>query len=187
MRNLDPVYVDVTQSATDILRWTSTAEGRAMRATGEAPLRLADDTIYPQTGKLEAAEPQVEPTTGMITLRMTYQNPDHMLLPGMYVEVDLPQAVARNAIALPQNAVMRDRTGNAYVWTVENGTVAQRTVQIAQASGNRWIITEGLTGGEEVITSGFQKTAVGAPVQIVPDAAAPAGAPETGKTEAGAN
>lgn len=168
IRALDPVYVDVTQSATDILRLTSTPEGREMRATGEARLILADGSEFAQKGRLEAAEPQVEPTTGMITLRMTFPNPDHILLPGMYVEVDLPQAIARNAVALPQNAVMRDRVGNAYVWVVDEGKVAQRPIQVASSSGNQWIVTDGVKAGDQVITSGFQKTAVGAPVEIVP-------------------
>lgn len=175
IRDLDPVYVDVTQSATDILRLTTTPEGREMRATGEAALRLADNSTYPQKGRLEAAEPQVEPTTGMVTLRMTYANPDHTLLPGMYVEVDMPQAIARGAIALPQNAVMRDRGGNAYVWIVEDGKVAQRPVHLATSSGNTWIVTDGVRAGDQVITSGFQKTAVGAPVTIVPAEGGPAG------------
>lgn len=174
IRALDTVYVDVTQSATDILRLTSTAEGREMRATGDASLILADGSIYHETGHLAAAEPNVEPTTGMITLRMTFQNPDHLLLPGMYVEVDLPQALARASFALPQNTVMRDRSGNAYVWVVDNGTVAQRPVQIATSSGSDWIVTKGLKDGDQVISSGFQKTAVGAPVEIVPADGAPA-------------
>ncbi len=169
IRALDPVYVDITQSATDILRLTSTPEGRQMRATGEATLVLADNSTYYAKGKLEAAEPQVEPTTGMVTLRMTYPNPDKILLPGMYVEVDLPQAMARDAIALPQNTVMRDRSGGAYVWVVEDGKVAQRPVHIATTSGNNWVLRDGVKPGDQVITSGFQKTRVGAPVQIVPD------------------
>jgi len=174
IRALDTVYVDVTQSATDILKLTSTAEGREMRATGDASLILADGSVYHETGHLAAAEPNVEPTTGMITLRMTFQNPDHLLLPGMYVEVDLPQAMARGAFALPQNTVMRDRSGNAYVWVVEGGTVAQRPVQIATSSGSDWIVTKGLQDGDQVISSGFQKTGVGAPVEIVPAEGAPA-------------
>ncbi|PTV93907.1 membrane fusion protein (multidrug efflux system) [Rhodobacter aestuarii] len=190
IRALDPVYVDVTQSATDILRMTSTPEGREMRATGEATLILADGSIFPQKGRLEAAEPRVEPTTGMVTLRMTFPNPDHVLLPGMYVEVDLPQAQAKGAFKLPQNAVMRDRSGDAYVWTVEDGHVAQHSVEVAAPSGNKWIITGGLESGAQVITSGFQKTGVGAPVQVVPAGApggAPQGAPEGAAPEAEAH
>jgi len=181
IRALDTVYVDVTQSATDILRLTSTAEGREMRATGAARLILADGSIYHETGHLAAAEPNVEPTTGMITLRMTFQNPDRLLLPGMYVEVDLPQSMARGAVSLPQNTVMRDRTGNPFVWVVDNGTVAQRPVQIATSSGSDWIVTNGVRDGDQVITSGFQKTAVGAPVEIVPADGADAGAAAPGE------
>ncbi|RBP89280.1 membrane fusion protein (multidrug efflux system) [Rhodobacter sp. 140A] len=181
IRALDTVYVDVTQSATDILRLTSTAEGREMRATGAARLILADGSIYHETGHLAAAEPNVEPTTGMITLRMTFQNPDRLLLPGMYVEVDLPQSMARGAVSLPQNTVMRDRTGNPFVWVVDNGTVAQRPVQIATSSGSDWIVTNGVRDGDQVITSGFQKTAVGAPVAIVPADGADAGAAAPGE------
>ncbi|HEY0212719.1 MAG TPA: efflux RND transporter periplasmic adaptor subunit [Paenirhodobacter sp.] len=172
IRALDPVYVDVTQSATDILQLTSSAEGRETRRTGEAALILPDNSIYAAKGRLEAAEPQVEPTTGMVTLRMTYPNPDMILLPGMYVEVDLPQSVAHDAIALPQSTVMRDRAGSAYVWVVADGKVAQRPVHVATASGNNWVLSDGVQPGDQVITSGFQKVAVGAPVQIVPDQAA---------------
>jgi membrane fusion protein (multidrug efflux system) len=168
IRALDPVYVDVTQSATDILRLTSTPEGRAMRATGEAGLILADGSAYPGKGRLEAAEPRVEPTTGMVTLRMSFPNRDHTLLPGMYVEVDLPQAMARGAFALPQNVVMREPSGGAYVWVVEEGKVAQKPVTIASASGSDWIVTSGLSEGDQVISSGFQKTGPGAPVTVVP-------------------
>lgn len=178
IRNMDRVHVDVTQSAVDILRWTSTLEQRDMRANGEAEMTLADGSIYPSKGKLAAAEPQVEPTTGMVTLRMTYPNPDHVLLPGMYVEVDLPQAVAKGAISVPQNAVMRDRAGGATVWIVENDAVAVRPVEILTSEGNHWIISAGLAAGDQVITSGFQKAGPGAPVAIVPAAgAAPAEAP----------
>lgn len=187
IRALDTVYVDVTQSATDILRLTSTAEGREMRATGAARLILADGSIYHETGHLAAAEPNVEPTTGMITLRMTFQNPDHLLLPGMYVEVDLPQSMARGAVSLPQNTVMRDRTGNPFVWVVDNGTVAQRPVHIATSSGSDWIVTDGVREGDQVITSGFQKTAVGAPVEIVPAEGAAAGAATGGAAQGEGN
>jgi len=168
IRALDPVYVDVTQSATDILRLTSTPEGRAMRAVGEAGLILADGSAYPMKGRLQAAEPRVEPTTGMVTLRMSFPNPDHILLPGMYVEVDLPQALAKGAFALPQNVVMREPSSGAYVWVVDQGKVAQKPVTVATSSGTDWIVTSGLSEGDQVITSGFQKTGPGAPVAVVP-------------------
>lgn len=179
IRDLETVHVDVTQSAVDILRWNSSPEGRELRSLAEASMILADGSIYPVAGKLAAAEPQVEPTTGMVTLRMSYPNPDHLLLPGMYVEVNLPQAMAKSAIALPQNAVMRDRSGAATVWTVEEGVVAARPVEILAAEGNTWILSGGLEDGAQVITSGFQKTGPGAPVVVLPaDGQAPQKAAE---------
>ncbi|MFC3311457.1 efflux RND transporter periplasmic adaptor subunit [Falsigemmobacter intermedius] len=176
IRQLDPVHVDVTQSAVDLLRYTSTPEGREMQNTGEAEMTLSDGTSYSVKGRLSAAEPQVEPTTGMITLRMTYPNPDHVLLPGMYVEVHLPQAIVRGSALVPQNAVLRDRSGATSVWVIENGAVAVRPVKVAGTAGNEWVIQEGLKAGDQVITSGFQKTGPGAPVTPVPEggAAAPA-------------
>lgn len=173
IRNLDTVYVDVTQSYADILRWGQ-AQGKG--DLGDVTLTLGDGSVYPVMGKLQAAEPQVEPTTGMVTLRMTFPNPDHILLPGMYVEADLPQSRLSNAVVLPQNTVMRERGGNALVWVVDNGMVAVRQVQIASASGTNWIVTEGLKSGDQVITAGFQKVAPGAAVQIVPSAAEAAAA-----------
>lgn len=166
IRALDPVYVDVTQSANDLLRWTSSPEGRAMRATGQAALILATGETYPLKGELSAAEPQVEPTTGMITLRITFPNPDKVLLPGMYVEVDLPQAIARGAFLVPQQAVMRDREGTARAWVVEDGKVAERELSVLASVDGHWVVTAGLAPGDAVVTSGFQKAAPGAPVAI---------------------
>ena len=166
IRALDPVYVDVTQSANDLLRWTSSPEGRAMRATGQAALILATGETYPLKGELSAAEPQVEPTPGMITLRITFPNPDKVLLPGMYVEVDLPQAIARGAFLVPQQAVMRDREGTARAWVVEDGKVAERELSVLASVDGHWVVTAGLAPGDAVVTSGFQKAAPGAPVTI---------------------
>lgn len=177
IRALDPIHVDVTQSATDLLRWTSSAEGRAMRASGEARLTLANGAVYPLTGELRAAEPQVEPTTGMITLRISFANPDRVLIPGMYVEVELPQAVARGAVLVPQEAVMRDRAGGAHVWVVRDGQVAVRDLTILTAAGHDWVATGGLAPGEAIITSGFQKIAPGAPVTIAAEAGGDASPP----------
>lgn len=183
IRELDQVHVDVTQSAVDILRWNATLDNLGMRTEGEATLTLADGSIYPAKGKLAAAEPQVEPTTGMVTLRMSYPNPDHMLLPGMYVEVDLPQAMAKGAVAVPQNTVMRDRTGGAFVWIVEDSKVALRPVEVMTSEGNLWILSSGLKDGDQVITSGFQKTGPGATVAVMPAAGEAPPAAEAPKAE----
>ncbi|MFB9948711.1 efflux RND transporter periplasmic adaptor subunit [Rhizobium puerariae] len=166
IRALDPIYVDVTQSATDLLRWNASGGAAAFGAAGTASMILPDGTTYLHKGELKAAEPQVVPTTGMVTLRITFANPDHMLLPGLYVEVELPQAIAKNAILVPQNAVMRNTKGEAYAWVVEDEKVAVRPLTILTNSGNTWVTTAGLKAGDKVITSGFQKIAPGATVKI---------------------
>ncbi|MDO5704013.1 MAG: efflux RND transporter periplasmic adaptor subunit [Paracoccus sp. (in: a-proteobacteria)] len=170
IRALDPIYVDVTQSASDLLRWQSEA-GSGKTPDTQATLILPSGDIYTHQGHLEAAEPQVEPTTGMITLRITIPNPDGLLLPGLYVEVELPQGTVPDTYLVPQNAVMRDRSGAAHAWVVEDGKVAVRPLTVLTASGNSWVITAGLKPDDQIITSGFQKIAPGAEVQIVNDAA----------------
>lgn len=185
IRALDPVFVDVTQSAGDLLRWKSPGDARDFLKSAEATMILPNGTTYGQKGKLQAAEPQVEPTTGMITLRISFANPDFYLLPGLYVEVELPQAIEKNAILVPQSAVMRDTTGGANVWIVEGGAeggkVAVRPVTIMGASGSNWVVTSGLNTGDQIVTSGFQKAGPGADVVILPpEGAAAAAAPAEG-------
>jgi membrane fusion protein (multidrug efflux system) len=166
IRTLNPIYVDVTQSATDLLRWSAGGGAGAFDESVMASMILPDGTRYAQKGQLRAAEPQVEATTGMVTLRLTFANPDERLLPGLYVEVDLPQVVVKGAILVPQSAVMRDRNGQAFAWVVENGKVAVRRLTILTSVEGKWVITSGLQEGEEVITSGFQKIVPGAAVRI---------------------
>lgn len=177
IRTLDPIYVDVTQSANDLLQWASSQESRNQMGQTTAEMTLPNRAVYDHKGELKAAEPQVEPTTGMVTLRISFPNPDFLLLPGLYVEVVIPQAEQKDAILVPQNAVMRDQQGNANVWVVEEGKVAVRPVTVLTASGNSWVISQGLKTGDQVVTSGFQKAAPGAAVEIAPaenNGAAPA-------------
>src|SRR5690606_128333 len=110
IRTLDPIYVDVTQSATDLLEWRNDPETRQMQMPDDARMILPNNRIFDQMGELRAAEPQVEPTTGMVTLRIAFPNPDFRLLPGLYVEVELPQAHAEAAVLLPKNVVTRDES-----------------------------------------------------------------------------
>lgn len=168
IRVLDPVYVDVTQSANDLLRWNTPGKMRDYVQTAEASMILPDGKIFSHKGQLKAAEPQVEPTTGMVTLRISFGNPELVLLPGLYVEVELPQATEKNAILVPQSVVMRDARGGASVWVVDGGKIAVRQVTVLGASGSNWIVTAGLKAGEQIVTSGFQKAAPGAEVQIAP-------------------
>lgn len=174
IRALDPVHVDVTQSANDLLRWQQTQHGTRPESR-QATLILPTGDEYPLRGELRAAEPQVEPTTGMITLRISIPNPDHLLLPGLYVEVILPQAEEKGIYLVPQSAVMRDTQGTPHAWVVENDTVAVRTLEVLTSEGGNWVVTGGLQPGDRIVTSGFQKTGPGAPVTVVPDQP-PAGA-----------
>ncbi len=166
IRKLDPVYVDVAQSAADLVRW----KRKGPKAAGanidtRVKLTLADRTAYDQTGELTAAEPHVDELTGVVTLRLQFPNPDEMLLPGMYVQVEMPQGVIDNAVLVPQEAVSRDRRGNptAMVVTADN-VVEQRTLTIISDRDSDWIVTDGVATGDKVIVEGLQKIAVGAAV-----------------------
>ncbi|GGE33405.1 hemolysin D [Primorskyibacter flagellatus] len=174
IRTLDPVYVDVTQSAADILRWrrSGAAPSMAEEMSYDVILTLADGTAYEQAGKLAAAEPHVKEETGTIVLRLSFANPDRFLLPGMYVQVEMPQGTIDNAVRVPQIAVSRDRRGQptAYAVNAEN-VVEQRTLTVLQDLGTDWIVTEGLAAGDRVIVAGLQKVGPGATVNPTEQAA----------------
>ncbi|KQQ46180.1 hemolysin D [Rhizobium sp. Leaf311] len=179
IRALDTIYVDVTQSVNDLLRWNSDKRAGGGQAMSVATMILPNGQTYPIRGDLKAAEPRVEPTTGMVTLRISFSNPDHKLLPGLYVEVELPQAVTKNATLVPQSAVMRDAKGQSSVWLVEDGKIVPRPVTVVAGAGNRWVTSDGLKAGDKIVMTGFQKAKPGAPVEIdtqpVAQPAAPAG------------
>ncbi|PTQ69326.1 efflux RND transporter periplasmic adaptor subunit [Celeribacter persicus] len=167
IRALDPVYVDVTQAASDMLRWRRMGSGTEFSETlGQTvSLTLADGSSYEYKGELSAAEPYVNEDTGTIVLRLSFPNPDHFLLPGMYVQVEMPQGVVPNAVRVPQEAVTRDRRGRPMVLVVNaESVVEQRVLDVVSDQGTDWIVTGGVTAGERVIVAGLQKTAAGATV-----------------------
>ena len=183
IRNIDPVYVDVTQSAAELLDWR---RGNAEKRLGDTPrevkLTLADGSIYDQTGTLTAAEPDVDQQTGVVVLRMAFDNPDRLLLPGMYVRVEMPTGIAKGAFLVPQEAVSRDRRGQPLAMVVNgDNVVEQRQLTVLQDRGSDWIVSEGLSAGDRVIVMGLQKAAPGAPVtpqeQAAPDAKSEDAAP----------
>ena len=176
IRKLDPVYVDVAQSAADLVRWKREGPKAAgANIDTKVKLTLADRTVYDQTGELTAAEPHVNEQTGVVTLRLQFANPDEMLLPGMYVQVEMPQGVIENAILVPQEGVSRDRRGNPTAMVVGEGNVVeQRTLTVVGDRGSDWIVTDGLKAGDRVIVEGLQKIAVGAPIAPEERGAAPA-------------
>ncbi|EDM71532.1 Cation/multidrug efflux pump, membrane-fusion protein [Roseobacter sp. AzwK-3b] len=166
IRKIDPVYVDVTQSAADLLRWRrGETEDALADADGTVRLTLADGSDYEHTGRLQAAEPKVDPQTGVVTLRMQFSNPDTLLLPGMYVQVLLPVEVVNGVFLVPQEGVVRDRRGRPTAWVVNaEGVVEERALSILQDRQSDWVVDDGLMPGDRVMVAGFQKTAPGATV-----------------------
>jgi membrane fusion protein (multidrug efflux system) len=168
IQQLDPVYADFTQPAADLIRLRKALEsGGVMSPKGDAPVRLMldDGSIYEHPGKLLFSEATVDATTGQVTLRGQFPNPEGDLLPGMYVRVLIEQGVEKNAIAVPQQAVQRDSAGKAQVYVVTADNTAQiRPVVVARAVDDRWVISQGLKPGEKVVVEGFQKIGPGAKV-----------------------
>ncbi|SNT31724.1 efflux RND transporter periplasmic adaptor subunit [Tropicimonas sediminicola] len=178
IRKLDPVYVDVTQSAAEILQWRRSGQHLAEDAGTRIALRLADGGTYEHEGVLAAAEPHVNETTGVIVLRLEFPNPEQFLLPGMYVQVELPQAVVRDAVLAPQEGVTRDRRGRpvAMVVNAEN-QIETRELTVERDLGNQWVVTDGLAPGDRIIVAGLQKVSPGMTVLPEERAAADAAAP----------
>ena len=183
VQQLDPIYVDLTQSSAELLRLKRDFEsGTLQRAGGNGvPLQLVleDGSEYGARGKLAFSEVTVDPTTGSVTLRAVFPNPKGELLPGMYVRARLSQGMQENIFLVPHAAVSRDPKGNATVMVVSGENKAEsRTVKAAQSFGDKWVVTEGLAAGDRVIIEGLQRVKPGAPVQAQAAAApAPAAAP----------
>jgi membrane fusion protein (multidrug efflux system) len=173
VQQINPMYVNFTQSATEVLKLRKAlASGRLKRASGSeaASVRvvLEDGSEYAQTGRLLFSDLTVDPTSGQITLRAELPNPDALLLPGMYVRVRIEQAQASEAIVLPQQAVMRSAQGDSVMVVAPDGKVAPRPVKVGAAQGGQWVVLEGLKSGEQVMVDGFQKLRGPAPVKPVP-------------------
>ncbi|MDO9416874.1 efflux RND transporter periplasmic adaptor subunit [Pararhizobium sp.] len=169
IQQLDPVYADFTQSATDLIRLRKALADGALaddtKAEAKVYLVMDDGTEYKHSGRLLFSEAAVDESTGQVTLRGEFPNPDGDLLPGMYVRVRVEQGVEKNAIAVPTQAVQRDTAGQAQVYVVKaDDTTELRPVKAAQVVGDRWIISDGLKAGEKVIVEGFQKIGPGAKV-----------------------
>lgn len=168
VQQLDPIYVDLTQSSGELLRLRQAlAAGNARGAEG-APVRilLEDGSRYPHDGELTFSAVSVDPSTGSFALRAVVPNPDKLLMPGMYVRAVVSNAVREEGILVPQQAVMRDPKGNASAMVVTaDNTVEARPVTVSHAVGNQWLVDNGLAAGDRVIVEGLQKVQPGAPVQ----------------------
>lgn len=195
IQQINPVYVNFTQSATEAFKLRKAMDEGKLKAAGqqaaEVRVMLDDGTEYENTGKLLFSDLSVDAGTGQVTLRAEIPNPKGLLLPGLYVRIRMEQAQATNAISVPQQAVTRTEQGDTVSVVSADGQVSVRPVKVSMASGNRWVIQEGLEAGEQVMVDGFQKLQMvppGTPVKAVPwtpageasaqPSAAPAAAPQ---------
>ncbi|GAQ28441.1 efflux RND transporter periplasmic adaptor subunit [Ralstonia insidiosa] len=180
---LDPIYVDVTQASTQILALRRAMQaGQLQGVDGKAAqvhLVLDDGTVYPLPGTFKFSDITVDQTTGSVSLRAEFPNPNKDLLPGMFVRARLDQATQQNALTVPQAALSRDAAGNATVMIVNaQNKVEARPVKATTAVGSVWVIDSGLTAGDKVIVNGLQKVKPGGDVTTVA-ADAPATQPAT--------
>ncbi|MBB5886512.1 efflux RND transporter periplasmic adaptor subunit [Xanthomonas sp. LMG 8992] len=171
INQLDPMYVDVTQSSAQLLqlrRQLDAGQLKAVNGKAEVTLQLEDGSTYARSGTLEVVDAAVDTATGTVKLRAVVPNPDRLLLPGMYVKAVLPMAVDEQAILVPQQAISRNSKGEAVAMVVgRDNKVAQRVLTTGDAIGDKWVVRSGLKAGDRVIVQGLQKVSVGAEVKAV--------------------
>jgi RND family efflux transporter MFP subunit len=175
VQQLDPIYVDISQSSTDILRLQrQLANGELVKDDknqAEVTLTLEDGSLYPEHGRLKVSEAQVDPSTGSVVLRAEFPNPRRELLPGMFVRARLAQGTRAAALLVPQRGVSHNPKGEATVLIVgQDDKVAERVVTADREINGEWLITAGLNAGDRVIVDGLQKAKPGSPVKAVPAA-----------------
>jgi membrane fusion protein (multidrug efflux system) len=172
IQQIDPMYVNFTQSATEVLNLRRSLDaGKLNRAGADAAsvkIVLEDGSVHSRAGRLLFSDLTVDPTSGQVTLRAEVPNPGTVLLPGMYVRVQLEQARASNAIVLPQQAVTRSGTGDSVMVVGADGKVSPRPIKVGGEQNGQWVVLEGLKAGELVMVDGFQKLRPGATVKPVP-------------------
>lgn len=194
IQQLDPIYVDVTQSSVELLELRRELESGRLQKAGDnaakVKLTLEDGSQYSQEGKLEFSEVSVDETTGSVTLRAVFPNPDHTLLPGMFVHARLQAGVNSAAILAPQQGVTRDLKGTPTALVVgADNKVELRQLKASRTVGSQWLVEDGLKAGDRVITEGLQFVRPGVEVKateatnVKPANAAPA--PATDKAAAG--
>jgi membrane fusion protein (multidrug efflux system) len=176
IQQLDPIYVDVTQSSVDLLRLRNALASGSLTSSDQAranvQLVLEDGTVYSHRGELQFSDVSVDPGTGMVTLRAVFPNPDLQLLPGMYVRAVLEEGVREQAILVPQQGVTRDSKGGATALLVNaEGKVEARALTASRTIGDQWLVEAGIEAGERVIVEGVQKVRPGLAVNAVEMAA----------------
>lgn len=172
IQQTDPMYINLTQSAGDVMRLRQALQAGKMSAAagGEAArveIILENGQPYEHAGRLLFTDLTVDPATGQVSLRAEVPNPQRLLLPGMYVRVRIQQAQVENAILLPQQAVTRGSQGDTVLVVAPDNSLAPRQIKISQAQDNNWVVVDGLKAGEKVIVDGFTKLRAGMK-QVVP-------------------
>ncbi len=172
IQQLDPIYVNLTQSSTDLLKLQRALANGELQSVGQGKaavtLVMEDGTPYPLLGKLLFSDLTVDESTGAVSLRAEFPNPKRTLLPGMYVRAKLEQGIREEAISVPQQAVARGVDGASVMVVGADDKVAVRPVVTGSAQGNAWLITDGLKVGDRVVVEGLQKIKPGAAVKVVP-------------------
>lgn len=172
VQRLDPMYVDVTQSSSAVLNLRKALANGELRSEGTnaatVKLLLEDGSVYPQEGKLQFSDITVDQSTGMVTLRALFPNPDGMLMPGMYVKAVVEQGVNEHALLVPQQAITRDAKGKPVAHVVDQEDKLQiRPVNTQRAVGDQWVITSGLSVGDRLVVEGQQKARAGDRVSVL--------------------
>ena len=170
IQQLDPIYVDVSQSAEALLQLRRQMLKGAVARSEQSPVQLifGDGSVYEHKGYLQFAEVGVSESTGTVTLRAQFPNPDRLLLPGMFVRTRIEEGQRSNAMLVPQRGVVRDRNGGATAWVISAESKAEiRNIKIDSAVGDQWLVLEGLSEGEQVIVEGLQKIKPGVPVKTI--------------------
>jgi membrane fusion protein (multidrug efflux system) len=180
IQRLDPIYVDIQQSSAAILALRRSLEKQGVVPSSAAVrLKLEDGSDYGPVGRVDFTEPTVDTTTGTVTLRATFPNPQGLLLPGMYVRAVLSQATTRNGILVPQQGLSRSAKGDATVMLIgPDNKAVERTVTAPQTVGQAWLVTAGLKPGDRVIVEGLSHIKPKQPVRPVPAGSKPAPAPD---------
>ena len=166
IQQINPMYVNITQSSSEILRMREALSKGKLASDGAAGARVSvyldDGRKYPQDARLLFTDLTVDESTGQVSVRAEVPNPDGLLLPGMYVRVHLEQAQIENAMVIPQQSVTRNEKGNFVMVVADDGSVSPRPVQISKSDGINWVVTSGLKAGEKVMVDGLVKVGMGA-------------------------
>ncbi|KIX11728.1 efflux RND transporter periplasmic adaptor subunit [Dethiosulfatarculus sandiegensis] len=169
IQQIDPIYVDVPQSTTELLRLKRCGLNQSGVNQRKVSLTLEDGTPYPQTGTLQFSDITVDPSTGSVLLRIVFPNPKGLLLPGMFVTATVMEGIDEHAFLVPQQGVMRGQRGEPYALTVdEKGKVKMSMLKLNRAIKNKWLVDSGLKTGDRLIVEGLKMLRPGAMVKATP-------------------